>query len=395
MHRRLGEHLATTPLAKGLSAAIVARHLARGEAHEPAAELYLEAASAARAATRRSSRIRYYQRALALLPAGRHAPPGRPRGARGDLPHARAPPRAPQAPLALRSLARKSGQGSGWRSRSCAPRGSTSTRDISRAGCPIAQRAPRSWRAPRKAAGARGRGAVDPERDLARARRHAGRARRVRPRARGGRGRGDVPLRASAEVLRAKRALLSPRRSRAAKRSKRYAEAIAVVPAQSARAAQEARAKNSLAFAMFVLERFEDAIALALSSLSIDLAIGGRFQIAKTLTNIGQAYARLGDQPRALAYLKRARDAHERYGDQDSARRRCSRRPRLSSRPAISTPPTSSPPTLPRSSRSPTRPTTSCTSASCARASRAGRATSRAPFATPKRRARPPKRTRS
>src|SRR5689334_20460201 len=69
---------------------------------------------------------------------------------------------------------------------------------------------------------------------------------------------------------------------------------------------------------MFVLERFEDAIAVGLSSVSIDLAIGGRFQIAKTLSNIGQAHARLGDTQRGLAYLKRARDAHERYGDQDS-----------------------------------------------------------------------------
>jgi hypothetical protein len=67
-----------------------------------------------------------------------------------------------------------------------------------------------------------------------------------------------------------------------------------------------------------VLERFEDAIALALDSIRIDLAIGGRFQIAKTLSNVGQAYARLGDMPRGLEYLARARDAHERYADQDS-----------------------------------------------------------------------------
>src|SRR3954470_14021926 len=69
---------------------------------------------------------------------------------------------------------------------------------------------------------------------------------------------------------------------------------------------------------MFALERCEDAIAVGMSSIAIDLAIGGRFQIAKTLSNIGQAYARLGDTPRGLAYLRRARDAHERYGDQDS-----------------------------------------------------------------------------
>ena len=63
--------------------------------------------------------------------------------------------------------------------------------------------------------------------------------------------------------------------------------------------------------------RYEDAIALALESIQIDLSIGGRFQLAKTLTNIGQSYGKVGDLPRALAYLKRARDAHERYGDQD------------------------------------------------------------------------------
>jgi tetratricopeptide (TPR) repeat protein len=68
---------------------------------------------------------------------------------------------------------------------------------------------------------------------------------------------------------------------------------------------------------MFVQGRYEDAIALALESIQIDLSIGGRFQLAKTLTNIGQSYAKVGDLPRSLAYLRRARDAHERYGDQD------------------------------------------------------------------------------
>ena len=69
---------------------------------------------------------------------------------------------------------------------------------------------------------------------------------------------------------------------------------------------------------MFVMERFEDAIAVANASVAIDLAIGGRFQIAKTLSNIGQAYARLGDTQTGLVYMRHAREAHERYGDQDS-----------------------------------------------------------------------------
>jgi predicted metal-binding protein len=69
MHRRLGEYLADGPLSKGLSAAILARHLARGDAREAAAVNYLEAAAAARATFQGRLAIRYYQRALALFPA--------------------------------------------------------------------------------------------------------------------------------------------------------------------------------------------------------------------------------------------------------------------------------------------------------------------------------------
>jgi len=49
-----------------------------------------------------------------------------------------------------------------------------------------------------------------------------------------------------------------------------YAEAIAVFKAVGARRA-EARVKNALAYAMFVMERFEDAIAVGMSSIAIDL----------------------------------------------------------------------------------------------------------------------------
>ncbi|MCA9623078.1 MAG: AAA family ATPase, partial [Myxococcales bacterium] len=70
MHRRLGEHLASTPLARGLSAAIVAQHLERGEAPRHAAELYLESAQAARNAHQTQLAVRYYLRTLDLLPMG-------------------------------------------------------------------------------------------------------------------------------------------------------------------------------------------------------------------------------------------------------------------------------------------------------------------------------------
>jgi tetratricopeptide (TPR) repeat protein len=116
-------------------------------------------------------------------------------------------------------------------------------------------------------------------------------------------------------VLRA-RAVLLRRVGRVREAVDSYVDSIAVFRKTGARR-QEARAKNALAYAMFVQGRYEDAIALALESIHIDLSIGGRFQIAKTLTNIGHAYFRLGDVPRGNAYLKRAREAHERYGDQD------------------------------------------------------------------------------
>src|SRR5262249_52281174 len=127
---------------------------------------------------------------------------------------------------------------------------------------------------------------------------------------------GNLAAKARAEVLRSKGALLR-RVGRVHESIEAQIEAIAVFRAVGARRS-EARAKSALAYAMFALERFEDAIALGHDSPPIALAIGGRFQIAKTLSNIGQAFARLGDTDRGLAYMQRAREAHERYGDQDS-----------------------------------------------------------------------------
>ncbi|WP_437666141.1 serine/threonine-protein kinase [Sorangium sp. So ce1182] len=314
MHRRLGEHLSTTPLAQGLSAAIVAQHLARGEAPGPAAELYLDAARAARAAHQAQLSRRYYERALSLLPTGdtrrmiahealeaifRHL--GRRRERRKHL-------------AALRQLAKESGQAR-WAALALVRTARLDIDDGHLArGLPVAQRAAEIARIAR-------RPALEVEAltilsevlrelgDVQGAISAADRALRVTHT-------GGLTPRARAEVLRTKGVLLR-RVGRVQEAVEAYAEAIAVFRAVGARRS-EARAKNSLAVAMFVLERFEDAIAVGLSSISIDLAIGGRFQIAKTLSNIGHAYAKLGDTPRSLAYMKRAREAHERYDDQDA-----------------------------------------------------------------------------
>jgi tetratricopeptide (TPR) repeat protein len=94
-----------------------------------------------------------------------------------------------------------------------------------------------------------------------------------------------------------------------------YVDATAIFK-RCGRRRLEARVKGALAHAMFVQGHYEDAIALALESIQIDLSIGVRFQIARALTNVGQAYFHLGEVDRSLAYLKRAREVHERYGDQ-------------------------------------------------------------------------------
>ena len=86
--------------------------------------------------------------------------------------------------------------------------------------------------------------------------------------------------------------------------------------ASAARAGWRRASKNALAYAMFVQGRYEDGIALALESIQIDLSIGGRFQIAKTLTNVG---------PRLLPPRRRA--ARARLPDARARGARALRRP--------------------------------------------------------------------
>lgn len=314
MHKRLGEHLATTPLASGLSAAIVARHLARGEAHDEAADFYLEAAAAARASFQTQLSTRYYQRAISLVPEtdprrlvahealeAIYRVLGRRRERKKHL-------------TALRNLARSLGHPK-WVALALARTARQSHDEGFLAqGVPYAQKAEEVARLAKAPAIE-----VDAQATLSELLRELGDvqgALAACDRALATANHPTVTARARGDVLRARGVLLR-RVGRVREAVECHAQAIAIFRKTGAKR-QEARAKNALAYAMFVLESYEDAITLALESIGIDLAIGGRFQIAKTLTNIGLSYARLGDLPRALAYLKRAREAHERYGDQDS-----------------------------------------------------------------------------
>lgn len=314
MHRALGELLAEGPLGQGLNAAVVARHLARGGARDRAAEYYLEAAGAARSSYQIPLATRCYRKVAAMLPAD--------------------DPRLLEVHEALEAIARNEGK---WRPRRLHLARLRELARTSRKGYWIATallrtaryqldagqltKALASARLGEKAAEASGSAILLVQaqallaavlRDLgdmqgALAAVDRGLASAEHP---------DVTARLRAEALMIKGTLLR-RVGRVLEAVEVYAESIAVFQRVGARR-MEARAKSSMAFAMYVLGRVEDGVALGLDALQIDLAIGGRFQVAKTLSNIGLCYAGAGDYERAMSYLNRARESHERYGEHDS-----------------------------------------------------------------------------
>jgi serine/threonine protein kinase/tetratricopeptide (TPR) repeat protein len=316
MHRGLGLYLGQTSLGRGLSAAIVARHLQLGGEPSLAVDFYLEAAQAARTGSQYKLAARYFKRIVSLLEpndersvAAHEALEGilRVLGRRRERIHHLE---------ALRKAARLAGT-----SRALGLALSRTARfDLDEGrlshGLPFAKQAADLARRVGSAALE-----VEAEALISELLRELGDvpgALAACDRALVACGSEDapqVPPRARAEVLRSRGVLLR-RVGRVREAVDAYVDAIAVFRRVGARR-QEARAKHTLAFAMYCQGHYEDAIGLALESIQIDIGIGGRFQLANTLTNIGAAYARLGDFARAKAYLERARNAHERYGDQD------------------------------------------------------------------------------
>ncbi|MDP8999694.1 MAG: protein kinase [Myxococcota bacterium] len=316
MHQALGEHLAGTSLARGVSAAIVARHLARGESYDRAADFYLEAAGAARSTHQTHLAIRYYQRAVSYLGPddqrrvlahealeSSYRVLGRRRERLTNLKALRRLVRSLGTPRAvclglLRSARYQFDEGHLARGSVVAKRAAEVAHASKTPALEVEAEALVSdfLRELGDVQGAlaacdRALATFDPATNA------------------------HVPPRLQGEVLRS-RGILLRRVGRVREAVDAHVDAIAIFKKCGARRV-EARVKNSLAYSMFVQGRYEDAIALALESIQIDLSIGGRFQVAKTLTTIGHTYFRLGDVPRALAYVKRAREAHDRYGDQD------------------------------------------------------------------------------
>lgn len=314
LHRGLGEFLAASGQNRGLGAAAVARHLAKGGNNDQAAELYLEAAGVARASYQMDIATRSYRKVVAILP-------------KDDL-------RLLEAHEALEAIMRNDGH---WKERRLHLDQLRLLAAKSAKGYWVATALLRSARfeldtghLARAAelghlseAGALQAGsqvvALQARSLLAEVLRDLGDmqgALSAVDRALADADHPDVTSRLRAEVLRAKGTLLR-RVGRVVEALDAYAESIAVFQQVGARR-MEARAKSSMAFALYALGRYEDGILLANQAIQIDSAIGGRFQTAKTLANKGLCYAGAGDHETALQYLTQAREAHERYGERDS-----------------------------------------------------------------------------
>ncbi len=314
MHRRLGEQLSQTPLARGLTAAIVARHLEAGRARQAAADHYLEAGRTAHSSYQVRLAKRYFRRAVRILPEN-DARCFEAFEALEAICRMQGLRRERKRHLhAIRALARDSGKAR-WATVALmrTARYEVDIGHLARA-LTAAQRAEYLAKVAELPIDQTQAQALVAEilRDLG----DMQGALAAIDRALTASAHSEVSARQRAEVLRAKGTLLR-RVGRVNEAIEAHAEAIAVFRKVGAKR-MEAHAKNSLAFALFVLGRFEDAIALGIDAIRIDLSIGGRLQIAKSLSTIGQSYAALGDVDRGLAYFRRARQAHESYNDQES-----------------------------------------------------------------------------
>jgi len=89
-----------------------------------------------------------------------------------------------------------------------------------------------------------------------------------------------------------------------------YTEAIVIFRRQGI-TRNEAFALNSLGVALASAGDYEDAIAVIRASIRLDRLTGDRLRLGRKLSNVGQLYAVLGDRERATEFVQRALDVFE------------------------------------------------------------------------------------
>ena len=299
MHRRVADYLTK---GENPRAARIAHHLERANDGAAAANAYLEAAEAARNSYSNREALKFFQRALSLLPSGSH--------------------RRFRAHAARENIMRGMGNRSDRR------------REIDRmriyadhTGDPelIAVAYNRLARYQIEASAPDGVGGIL-ERSLKAARESGNRAAEVealrlsaqlacdegeiqrsiencnRALARAGDMPDLLPARGAVRIQLSHDYRLLGRLDEAEEAS---AEAVVICRRLGLRG-QEAHALNALGVVLAAKGEYEDAIALIRTSISMDREIGERLYIGRKLSNIGQLYKELGDIDRSVEFLEHA-----------------------------------------------------------------------------------------
>ncbi len=308
MHRRIAQHLQ----AAGESPGRVARHLEQAGERAAAARAYLAAADAARNVYSNREALRFFGRALALLPPDDLEARFRAHEGREQILRFLGRPHEQLRELeGMRAIAERGG--SPRRRAVALLRRARFDLDNAQAGeadelVPLALEAA-------KACG-------DPELELD--------ALRVAAELARDRGEAIRGLQACEEALElagfasdllphrgsvlVQKGILLRRLGRSEEAYAAYTEAIVIFRRLGIRR-NEAFALNSLGVALAAGGHYEDAILAIRASVHIDRETGDRLRLGRKLSNVGQLYDALGDGKRGLSFLQRALDVFEAVDD--------------------------------------------------------------------------------
>ena len=302
MHRRIGSYLAASKAA--VPPARIARHLERAGDSEEAAKAYLQAGAAARAVYSNRDALRFYARALGLLPPDARdrfwaheareqmlRGMGTTRDRRPELAamrqHAERLGEPGLIALAFNRLARHELDGMRTTGvESLLDRALSAAVESDIAGAEV--EALRLSMLLAREQGDSQKALAFGDRALAR----AGHDRRL--------------LAARGSVL-VQRGILLRRMGRLDEAIEANAEAFVIFRRLGIKR-NEAHALNSIGVALVSLGEYEDAATVIRASIGLDRETGDRMQLAQKMSNVGQLYAELGDAERALAFLERALD---------------------------------------------------------------------------------------